>query len=98
MKCRHVKEQGLLWCTPCGEIKAGLKPECEWKHGDYAISKRWDDDNTLIKVIDSEIHLAGLATDSPKWWEYLTLKYSNGTVGGGTASLFEKFVRENKGD
>ena len=84
MGCLHKKECDFHhWCNVCAEIVAGPKPKCKWKHGDYA-SRDWDEDSPF-KVLNSEMNLVGIATETPKWDEYLIFR-----DGGGTASLFKK--------
>jgi len=87
MGCNHKKEvEGFhLWCNSCAEKAAGPKPAAKWKHGDYAESRHFDDNDGPQKVLDSEITLVGIATENPKWEEYLIFR-----DGGGSAPLFIK--------
>lgn len=85
-KCNHKKEASyLIWCNTCALIVAGPKPPCKWKHGDYALPKRRDSDEGPCKVLDSEMHLTGQATETHSWSECLIFK-----DGSGSASLYKK--------
>lgn len=83
MGCNHKKENRYLWCNACAKIAAGIKPSCKWKHGDYAMDKYNSDE--IYKVLDSEMNIVGISTETPKWEEWLIFR-----DGGGSAPLFQK--------